>query len=82
MMSSAEKFGAALARGIRSAAAVLNEDKKDPVMFRTNLNDVPKVEGLKRDDASSEDVVLVCGWMGAGLIEDSGYEVHPQSHGA
>jgi hypothetical protein len=25
-------------------------------------------------------VVLVWGWMGAGSIEDSGYEVHPESH--
>jgi hypothetical protein len=24
--------------------------------------------------------VLVWGWMGAGSIEDSGYEVHPDSH--
>jgi hypothetical protein len=24
--------------------------------------------------------VLVWGWMGAGSIEDSGYEVHPESH--
>ena len=27
-----------------------------------------------------EDVVLVWGWMGAGSIEDSGYEVDPESH--
>jgi quercetin dioxygenase-like cupin family protein len=161
MTSSAEKFGAALARGLKGAAAVLNEDKKDPVMFRTNIKDVPKVEGLKREDGwvdmqvrflidkktadanhvvgqtvlkpgarhenhrlrncdgffivlkghgmiytdkgdtpsvegdvvysprgcwygfnntSNEDVVLVWGWMGAGSIEDSGYEVRPESH--
>jgi hypothetical protein len=24
--------------------------------------------------------VLVWGWMGAGSIEASGYEVHPESH--
>jgi hypothetical protein len=24
--------------------------------------------------------VLVWGWMGAGSIEDSGYEVHPESN--
>jgi hypothetical protein len=24
--------------------------------------------------------VLVWGWMGAGSIEDSGYEVQPESH--
>ena len=50
MTSGAEKFGAALARGLKGAASVLNEDKKDPVMYRTNLKDVPKVEGLKRED--------------------------------
>ena len=159
MTSGAEKFGAALARGLKGAASVLNEDKKDPVMYRTNLKDVPKVEGLKREDGwvdmqvqflidkktagtdnvvgwtvlkpgasheshrhhncdeffivlkgqghiitghglepsvegdvvfsprdcwhgfnntSTEDVVLVWGWMGAGTIDDSGYEVHPE----
>jgi gentisate 1,2-dioxygenase len=31
------------------------------------------------NNTSTEDVVLVWGWMGAGLIEDSGYEVHPES---
>src|SRR3954470_8111570 len=50
MTSGAEKFGAALARGLKGAAAVMNEGKKDPVMYRTNLKDVPKVEGLKRED--------------------------------
>jgi hypothetical protein len=24
--------------------------------------------------------VLVWGWMGAGGIEESGYEIHPESH--
>jgi mannose-6-phosphate isomerase-like protein (cupin superfamily) len=32
------------------------------------------------NNTSSEDVVLVWGWMGAGSIEASGYEVHPDSH--
>jgi mannose-6-phosphate isomerase-like protein (cupin superfamily) len=32
------------------------------------------------NNTSDEDVVLVWGWMGAGSIEDSGYEVHPDSH--
>jgi mannose-6-phosphate isomerase-like protein (cupin superfamily) len=31
-------------------------------------------------NTSNEDVVLVWGWMGAGSIEDSGYEVLPGSH--
>ena len=30
------------------------------------------------NNTSNEDVVLVWGWMGAGSIEDSGYEVHPE----
>ena len=32
------------------------------------------------NNTSDEDVVLVWGWMGAGSIEDSGYQVHPESH--
>ena len=50
MTSQAEKFGSALAKAVKGAAAVMKEDRKDPVMYRTNLKDVPKVEGLKRDD--------------------------------
>ena len=161
MTSSFEKFGRALGKGVKGAATVMNEDKKDPVMYRTNIKDVPKVEGLKRDDGwidmqvqflidkksagadhvvgwtvlkpgarhenhrhrncdeffivlkgqghiyteegqkpsvegdvvysprgcwhgfnntSDHDVVLVWGWMGAGSIEASGYEVGPEGH--
>ena len=32
------------------------------------------------NNTSNEDVVLVWGWMDAGSIEASGYEVHPESH--
>ena len=32
------------------------------------------------NNTSNEDVVLVWGWMGAGSIEASGYEVDPASH--
>ena len=32
------------------------------------------------NNTSNEDVVLVWGWMGAGSIEDSGYEVDPETH--
>ena len=32
------------------------------------------------NNTSGEDVVLVWGWMDAGSIEASGYEVHPDSH--
>jgi quercetin dioxygenase-like cupin family protein len=32
------------------------------------------------NNTSDEDVVLVWGWMDAGSIEDSGYEVDPSSH--
>ena len=34
------------------------------------------------NNTSNEDVVLVWGWMGAGSIEDSGYEVGPEGHPA
>ena len=160
-MTSGEKIGAALAKAVKSAAAEWKKGEKTPVIYRTNLRDVPKVDGLKRDDGwvdmqvqflidkksaganhvvgwtvlkpgarhenhrqrncdeffivlngkgmiytdhgdkpsregdvvysprgcwhgfnntSTEDVVLVWGWMGAGSIEDSGYEVHPESN--
>jgi mannose-6-phosphate isomerase-like protein (cupin superfamily) len=161
MSSQGEKIGAALARAIKGTAAKMKEDAPATKMVRTNLRDVPMVEGLKRDDGwvdmqvqfliekksagadnvvgwtvlkpgarhenhrhhncdeffivlkgkghiytdhgdepcgdgdvvysprgcwhgfnntSNEDVVLVWGWMGAGSIEDSGYQVRPQSH--
>ena len=32
------------------------------------------------NNTSNEDVVLVWGWMGAGSIEASGYEVDPETH--
>ena len=32
------------------------------------------------NNTSNQDVVLIWGWMGAGSIEDSGYEVHPESN--
>ena len=36
--------------------------------------------GFNNTSSESEDVVLVWGWMGAGSIEDSGYEVPPEGH--
>jgi mannose-6-phosphate isomerase-like protein (cupin superfamily) len=161
MTSSAEKIGSALGKAVKSTMTKWKEGDLAPVMYRTNLRDVPKVEGLKRDDGwvdmqvqflidkktagadhvigwtvlkpgarhenhrhhncdeffivlkghgmvytddgdkpsvegdvvysprgcwhgfnntSNEDVVLVWGWMDAGSIEASGYEVHPESH--
>jgi mannose-6-phosphate isomerase-like protein (cupin superfamily) len=168
MTSSAEKIGAALAKAAKGTMAKMRDGAPAgapasgaPKMYRTNLRDVPKVEGLKRDDGwvdmqvqflidkksagadhvvgwtvlkpgarhenhrhhhcdeffivlkghghiytevgevpsgegdviysprgcwhgfnntSGEDVVLVWGWMDAGSIEASGYEVHPDSH--
>jgi mannose-6-phosphate isomerase-like protein (cupin superfamily) len=161
MTSQGEKIGSALAKAIKGTTAAMKERKEPPVMYVTNLKDVPKVEGLKRDDGwvdmqvqflidkkstsannvvgwtvlkpgarhenhrhhhcdeffivlkgsghiytdhgdkpskegdvvysprgcwhgfnntSNEDVVLVWGWIGAGSIEDSGYEVWPEEH--
>lgn len=161
MSSQGEKIGSALAKAIRGTAAKMKEDAPATKMYRTNLRDVPKVEGLKRDDgwvdmqvqflidkksagadhvvgwtvlkpgachqnhrhhncdtffivlkgkglittehglepfgegdvvysprncwhgfnnSSNEEVVLVWGWMDAGSIEDSGYQVYPESH--
>ena len=58
--------------------------------IRTENGDEPSVEGdvvfSPRGvyhgfaNTSDEDVVLVWGWMGAGSIADSGYEVLPESH--
>ena len=59
MTSSFEKFGRALGKGLKGAANVMNEGKaaerKDPVIFRTNLRDAPLAEELKPAD----------GWVGA-----------------
>ena len=56
----------------------------------TDQGEVPSVEGdvvysprtcwHGFNNTSDADVVLVWGWMGAGSIEASGYEVHPDSH--
>ena len=161
MKTPAERFGEALGKAVKRTAAQMSAPKVAPKMYRTNLRDVPTVQGLKRDDGwvdmqvqflidkktagadhvvgwtvlkpgasheqhlhrncdeffivlkgkghiitekglepsgegdvvysprgvwhgfnntSSEDVVLVWGWMGAGSIEASGYEVDPGSH--
>src|SRR5687767_8666966 len=46
-----EKIGAALAKAVKGTKAKFDEDKrKGPAMYRTNLRDVPKVEGLPRKD--------------------------------
>ena len=156
MKTPVEKFGEALGKAVKRTAAQMSAPKQAPKMYRTNLRDVPAVQGLKRDDGwvdmqvqflidkasagadnvvgwtvlkpgarhekhrhhhcdeffivlqghgtiytndgekpsgqgdvvysprgcwhgfnntSAEDVVLVWGWMGAGSIEASGYEV-------
>ncbi len=157
-----EKIGRALGKAVKATKDKIAEEKvKGTPMYRTNLRDVPKVEGLQRregwvdmqvqflidkasaganhvvgwtvlkpgarherhrhhncdeffivlkghghiydhsgevpsgegdvvysprgcwhgfNNTSNEDVVLVWGWMGAGSIADSGYEVDPASH--
>jgi mannose-6-phosphate isomerase-like protein (cupin superfamily) len=56
MTSKAEKFGAAFAKAIRKTAANIaagmppSVPAQGPKMYRTNIRNVPKVEGLKRDD--------------------------------
>ena len=165
MKTPAEKFGEALGKAVKRTAAQMaspkEASKEAPKMYRTNMRDVPTVQGLKRDDGwvdmqvqflidkksagadhvvgwtvlkpgarhenhrhhncdeffivlrghgtiytdsgekpsgegdvvysprgcwhgfnntSNEDVVLVWGWMGAGSIEASGYEVPPEGH--
>ena len=161
MTTQGEKFGAAFAKALKGTSAKMTADKPATNMYRTNMKNVPKVEGLKREDGwidmqvqflidkksagadhvvgwtvlkpgashdshrhhncdeffivlkgkgeiyadtgnepsvegdvvysprgcwhgfnntSSEDVVLVWGWMGAGSIEASGYENPPEGH--
>jgi len=161
MTNYAEKFGSALGKAVKNTMTKLAEPAQAPKMYRTNINEVPKVEGLQRKDGwvdmqvqflidkktagadhvvgwtvlkpgarherhlhrncdeffvvlkgrghiysdlgeeasvegdvvysprgcwhgfnntSDEDVVLVWGWMGAGSIEDSGYEVDAGKH--
>jgi len=59
MTSKAEKIGAALAKAVKATAAIIREDEKPaparsphvgPPMYRTNIRNVPKVEGLPRED--------------------------------
>ena len=161
MTSNLEKFGAALGKAVKKTMENIKEDAPPAKMYRTNLRDVPKVEGLPREggwvdmqvqflidkksagadhvvgwtvlrpgarhenhrhrncdeffivlkgqghiyteegqkpsiegdvvysprgcwhgfnNTSDHDVVLVWGWMGAGSIEASGYEVGPEGH--
>jgi mannose-6-phosphate isomerase-like protein (cupin superfamily) len=46
----AEKIGAALAKAVKRTAASMAQPAMGTSMYRTNLRDVPKVQGLKRDD--------------------------------
>ncbi len=53
MTTSAEKFGAALAKAVKGTAAKLAAPataSPGAAMYRTNIKDVPTVEGLKRDN--------------------------------
>jgi mannose-6-phosphate isomerase-like protein (cupin superfamily) len=49
MTSKAEMIGAALAKAVKAATGITSA-QLGAKMFRTNIKDVPKVEGLKRDD--------------------------------
>ena len=49
-MSTGEKIGAALAKAVKGTAAKIKDDQPAAKMYRTNMRDVPKVEGLKRED--------------------------------
>ena len=57
MTSSFEKFGRALGKGLKGAANVMNEgktsDNQEPVLYRTNLRNVPAVEDLPPPTAGS-----------------------------
>ena len=49
MTSKGEMIGAALAKAVKAATRITS-GKLGASMFRTNIKDVPKVEGLKRED--------------------------------
>ena len=54
MKTPVEKFGEALGKAIKRTAAQMSAPKEAstdaPQMYRTNLRDVPTVQGLPRDD--------------------------------
>jgi mannose-6-phosphate isomerase-like protein (cupin superfamily) len=59
MTSKAERIGAALAKAVKATTAIMREDDKSqpppsadagPPMYRTSIRNVPKVEGLPRED--------------------------------
>ena len=49
MTSKAEKIGAALAKAVKATTGITSA-ALGGMMYRTNIRDVPKVEGLKRQD--------------------------------
>ena len=49
MTPKAEKIGAALAKAVKATTGITSA-QVGAKMYRTNIKDVPKVEGLKRDD--------------------------------
>lgn len=51
MTSKAEKIGAALAKAVKATTGVTRVTF-GAEMYRTNIRNVPKVEGLKHDDSS------------------------------
>ena len=49
-MSQGEKIGSALAKAIKGTTTKMKDDAPATRMYRTNIKNVPKVEGLKRED--------------------------------
>ena len=49
MTSRGERIGAALAKAVKATTGITSATL-GAKMYRTNIKDVPKVEGLKRDD--------------------------------
>ena len=50
MTTKAEKIGAALAKAVKASTGITSAKLGGAHMYRTNIRDVPKVEGLKRSD--------------------------------
>ena len=57
MTSKGEMIGAALAKAVKATTGITSA-KLGASMYRTNIKDVPKVEGLKRDHRRRKDGAL------------------------
>jgi hypothetical protein len=53
MTSAGEKFGSALAKAVKGTVGAMKQGHQAPVMYRTNLRDVPRWKGSSATTAGS-----------------------------